>query len=743
MADVKIILPDGSAKEYSAGTTLGEAVKQLSNSLAKKVLAANVNGELTDLREELVDGSEVAFLTFEEDGGKHTLRHTASHILAQAVKRLWPEAKLAIGPAIDKGFYYDIDMEHTLTPEDLGKIEKEMGRIVKENLPITKSVMSRQEAIEFFKSKNEDYKVELIQDLPEDAVISCYSQGDFIDLCAGPHVASTGKVKAFKLQSIAGAYWRGDEKNKMLQRIYGTAFEKKEELDAYLHMLEEAAKRDHRKLGKELGLFVIKEEGPGFPFFLPKGMALRNELENFWREVHHEFDYEEIRTPIILNKQLWETSGHWFHYRENMYTTIIDEEEYAIKPMNCPGGILVYQNEMHSYRDFPLRYAELGLFVIKEEGPGFPFFLPKGMALRNELENFWREVHHEFDYEEIRTPIILNKQLWETSGHWFHYRENMYTTIIDDEEYAIKPMNCPGGILVYQNEMHSYRDFPLRYAELGLVHRHELSGALHGLFRVRAFTQDDAHVFMLPDQMQSELMKVIELFDRIYSQFGLKYHVELSTKPDNAMGDDAIWEAATEALRNAIEAKGIPYVINPGDGAFYGPKLDYHIEDSLGRTWQCGTIQLDMNLPERFQIEYVGEDGQKHRPIMIHRACFGSMERFIGILTEHYAGAFPTWMAPVQVKILPISEKHVEYAKELAKQMHRDYVRVEVDDRSEKIGYKIRQAQMAKVPYMLVVGDKEVEEGTVNVRKHGGDELGSVPFEEFFNSIKIEIKERN
>ena len=636
MADVKIILPDGSAKEYAAGTTLGEAVKQLSNSLAKKVLAANVNGELTDLREELVDGSEVAFLTFEEDGGKHTLRHTASHILAQAVKRLWPEAKLAIGPAIDKGFYYDIDMEHTLTPEDLGKIEKEMSRIVKENLPITKSVMSRQEAIEFFKSKNEDYKVELIKDLPEDAVISCYAQGDFIDLCAGPHVASTGKVKAFKLQSIAGAYWRGDEKNKMLQRIYGTAFEKKEELDAYLHMLEEAAKRDHRKLGKELGLFVIKEEGPGFPFFLPKGMALRNELENFWREVHHEFDYEEIRTPIILNKQLW-----------------------------------------------------------------------------------------------------------ETSGHWFHYRENMYTTIIDDEEYAIKPMNCPGGILVYQNEMHSYRDFPLRYAELGLVHRHELSGALHGLFRVRAFTQDDAHVFMLPDQMQSELMKVIELFDRIYSQFGLKYHVELSTKPDNAMGDDAIWEAATEALRNAIEAKGIPYVINPGDGAFYGPKLDYHIEDSLGRTWQCGTIQLDMNLPERFQIEYVGEDGQKHRPIMIHRACFGSMERFIGILTEHYAGAFPTWMAPVQVKILPISEKHVEYAKELAKQMHRDYVRVEVDDRSEKIGYKIRQAQMAKVPYMLVVGDKEVEEGTVNVRKHGGDELGSVPFEEFFNSIKIEIKERN
>ena len=635
MADVKIILPDGSAKEYAAGTTLGEAVKKLSNSLAKKVLAANVNGELTDLREELVDGSEVAFLTFEEDGGKHTLRHTASHVMAQAVKRLWPEAKLAIGPAIDKGFYYDIDMEHTLTPEDLTKIEKEMSRIVKENLPITKSVMSRQEAIEFFKSKNEDYKVELIEDLPEDAVISCYAQGDFVDLCAGPHVASTGKVKAFKLQSIAGAYWRGDEKNKMLQRIYGTAFEKKEELDAYLHMLEEAAKRDHRKLGKELGLFVIKEEGPGFPFFLPKGMALRNELENFWREVHHDFDYDEIRTPIILNKQLW-----------------------------------------------------------------------------------------------------------ETSGHWDHYRENMYTTIIDDEEYAIKPMNCPGGILVYQNEMHSYRDFPLRYAELGLVHRHELSGALHGLFRVRAFTQDDAHVFMLPEQMQDELLKVIELFDRIYSQFGLKYHVELSTKPDNAMGDDAIWEQATDALRKAIEAKGIPYVINEGDGAFYGPKLDYHIEDSIGRTWQCGTIQLDMNLPERFQIEYVGEDGQKHRPIMIHRACFGSMERFLGILTEHYAGAFPTWMAPVQVKILPISDKHIAYAKELAKKMHKDYVRVEVDERNEKIGYKIRQAQVAKVPYMLVVGDKEMEEGTVNVRKHGGDKLGTVPFQEFFTAVKEEIKER-
>ena len=635
MADVKIILPDGSAKEYTASTTLGDTVKQLSNSLAKKVLAAEVDGELTDLREAVVDGSHVSFLTFENDGGKYALRHSASHILAQAVKRLWPEAKLAIGPAIDKGFYYDVDMDYVLVPEDLGKLEKEMARIVKENLPIEKMIMSREEAIAFFTEQKEDYKVELIKDLPEDAVISCYKQGEFIDLCAGPHVASTGKVKAFKLQSIAGAYWRGDEKNKMLQRVYGTAFEKKDELDAYLHLLEEAAKRDHRKLGKELGLFVIKEQGPGFPFFLPKGMALRNELETFWRELHHEFEYEEIRTPIILNRQLW-----------------------------------------------------------------------------------------------------------EQSGHWDHYRENMYTTIIDDEDYAIKPMNRPGGILVYQNDMHSYREFPIRLAELGLVHRHELSGALHGLFRVRSFTQDDAHVFMLPSQIKEELMNVIELFDRTYSQFGLKYHVELSTKPDDAMGDDALWEVATAALQEAIEEKGIPYVVNEGDGAFYGPKLDYHIEDSLGRTWQCGTIQLDMNLPERFNMEYIGEDGQKHRPVMIHRACFGSLERFIGILTEHYAGAFPTWLAPVQVKVLPISEKHVVYAKEIAKAMNADYIRAEVDDRNEKIGYKVRQAQMEKVPYMLVVGEKEMEDGTVAVRKHGGDELGTVKWESFFNDLKAEVQER-
>lgn len=635
MAAISIILPDGSHREYEAGTTLGEAVKQLSNSLAKKVLAADVDGELTDLREELKDGSHVSFLTFEEQGGKDTLRHSASHVMAQAIKRLWPDAKLAIGPAIENGFYYDIDMEHVLTPEDLTKIEDAMKKIVKENFPIEKAVMSRDEALKFFADKKEYYKVELIQDLPADAVISTYKQGEFTDLCAGPHVASTGKVKAFKLQSLAGAYWRGDEKNKMLQRIYGTAFEKQEQLDEYLHMLEEAARRDHRKLGKELGLFAIKEEGPGFPFFLPKGMAMRNELENFWREVHHDFDYEEVRTPIILNRQLW-----------------------------------------------------------------------------------------------------------ETSGHWFHYRENMYTTRIDDEDYAIKPMNCPGSILVYQNEMHSYRDFPIRMAELGLVHRHELSGALHGLFRVRSFTQDDAHVFMLPSQIKEELIKVIDLFDRIYSQFGLTYRVELSTKPDNAMGDDAIWEAATNALREAIEEKQIPYQINEGDGAFYGPKLDFHIRDSIGRTWQCGTIQLDMNLPERFHMEYVGEDGQKHQPIMIHRACFGSMERFIGILIEHYAGAFPTWLAPVQVKILPISEKHVAYAEKLRQAFKKAYVRVELDDRNEKIGYKIRQAQVEKVPYMLVVGDKEEQDGTVSVRKRGEGEVGSQKYEEFLENILAEAKAR-
>ena len=636
MADVKIILPDGSAKEYAAGTTLGEAVKQLSNSLAKKVLAANVNGELTDLREELVDGSEVAFLTFEEDGGKHTLRHTASHILAQAVKRLWPEAKLAIGPAIDKGFYYNIDMEHTLTPEDLGKIEKEMGRIVKENLPITKSVMSRQEAIEFFKSKNEDYKVELIQDLPEDAVISCYSQGDFIDLCAGPHVASTGKVKAFKLQSIAGAYWRGDEKNKMLQRIYGTAFEKKEELDAYLHMLEEAAKRDHRKLGKELGLFVIKEEGPGFPFFLPKGMALRNELENFWREVHHEFDYEEIRTPIILNKQLW-----------------------------------------------------------------------------------------------------------ETSGHWFHYRENMYTTIIDDEEYAIKPMNCPGHVQIFNQGLKSYRDLPIRMAEFGSCHRNEPSGSLHGLMRVRGFTQDDAHIFCTEDQIESEVTSCIKMVYDIYSTFGFQnIQVKLSTRPEKRIGADDMWDRAEAGLAAALAHNGLEYEIQEGEGAFYGPKIEFALRDCLDREWQCGTIQLDFALPGRLNASYVAEDNDRRTPVMIHRAILGSIERFIGIITEEYAGFFPAWLAPVQAIVMNITDSQADYVQKVVKQLSDAGLRVKADLRNEKVGFKIREHTLRRVPYMLVCGDKEIAEGKVAVRTRKGADLGTFTIEEFAEILKSQVRQR-
>ena len=633
MAEIKIVLPDGSERAFEEGMSYGEAVKKISNSLAKKVLVAEENGVVVDLTAPVKDGASVKFLTFEEEGGKHALRHTASHVLAQAIMALWPSAKLTIGPSIDKGFYYDIDVDHVFTPEDLPKIEQEMARIVKANQPMVKEIVTREAALEMF--KDNEYKVELISELPGDEEISLYHQGEFTDLCSGPHVAATGKVKAFKLMSIAGAYWRGNEKNKMLQRIYGTAFDSKENLEEYLHLLEEAEKRDHRKLGKELGLFVIKEEGPGFPFFLAKGMVLRNALENFWREVHEDFEYEEVRTPVILSKHLWEQSGHWFHYRENMYTTEIDNEEYAIKPMNCPGGILAYKNEMHSYRDLPIRMAELGL-----------------------------------------------------------------------------------------------------------VHRHELSGALHGLFRVRCFTQDDAHVFMTPEQIKSELVSVIELFNRIYSQFGLSYHVELSTKPEDAMGDDAIWEMATEALREAIEEKGIPYKINPGDGAFYGPKLDFHINDSLGRTWQCGTIQLDMNLPERFDVDYVGEDGQKHRTIMIHRACFGSMERFIGILTEHYAGAFPTWLAPVKVKILPISEKFQDYAEEIAAKLKKARINFELDDRSEKIGYKIRQAQMEKVPYMLIVGEKEVEARTVSVRKRGEGEMGALDVDAFVEQLVKEVKER-
>ena len=635
---IKLTMPDGSIREAEAGISALELVKSISNSLAKKVLAVSIDDKTMDLTTVLDRDCKVQFLTFEDEGGRHALRHTASHILAQAIKRLYKDenVQLAIGPAIENGFYYDIDMEKRLTEDDLKDIEKEMNKIVKENLKLERKLVSRQEALDMFGAAGENYKVELINDLPEDAEISLYTQGEFTDLCAGPHVVSTGKVKALKLQSVAGAYWRGSEKNKMLQRVYGTAFEKKDELDAYLKMLEEAAKRDHRKLGKELDLFSIHEEGPGFPFFHPNGMVIRNELINYWREVHR-------------------------------------------------------------------RYG----------------------------------------YQEIRTPMILNRQLWEQSGHWAHYKENMYFTEIDGEDYAIKPMNCPGGMLVYKTQQHSYRDLPLRAGELGLVHRHELSGALHGLFRVRNFTQDDAHIFMTPEQIEGEIQNVINLFDEVYSTFGLKYHAELSTRPENSMGSDEMWELATNGLRNALEHRGLEYIVNEGDGAFYGPKIDFHLKDSIGRTWQCGTIQLDMQLPEKFDLTYVGEDGQKHRPVMIHRVVYGSIERFIGILIENYAGAFPTWLAPVQVKILPITDRHMDYAFELKKKMFDLGLRVEVDDRNEKVGYKMREAQVKKIPYMLVVGDQEMENGTVNMRKHGEKDTATMPVDEFIAYIQKNIADKS
>ena len=570
----------------------------------------------------------------------HSLRHTASHIMAQAIKHLYGEknVKLAIGPAIDTGFYYDIDMERKLTDEDLADIEREMKNIVKQNLKLERSVLSREDALKKFEDEGEIYKVELIQDLPEDAEISLFTQGDFTDLCAGPHVISTGKVKAFKLMSIAGAYWRGDEKNKMLQRIYGTAFVTKDELQNYLHMLEEAARRDHRKLGKELDIFSLQEEGPGFPFFHPNGMIIQNELLNYWREVHR-------------------------------------------------------------------RYG----------------------------------------YEEIKTPIILNRQLWETSGHWDHYKENMYFTKIDDLDYAVKPMNCPGSMLVYKSRPHSYRELPLKLAELGLVHRHELSGALHGLFRVRNFTQDDAHIYMTPEQIEGEIQKTIDLFDEVYKTFGLSYKAELSTRPENSMGSDEIWEKATAALKNALDNRGLEYVINEGDGAFYGPKIDFHLRDSIGRTWQCGTIQLDMMLPERFDLEYTGEDGQKHRPIMVHRVVYGSIERFIGILIENYAGAFPVWLAPVQIIILPITDKHADFSHKLRKKFFDLGFRAEVDDRSEKTGKKIRDAQIKKIPYTIVIGDKEVETGILPIRKHGIKENFEMSVDDFISYVqhKISTREEN
>ena len=630
-----ITFPDGSRREYADGTTPLAIAESISPRLAKATLSCTIDGAHSDAFRPIDGDHEIKFNTFQDEDGRWAYRHTASHVLAQAVKRLYPNVKLAIGPAIENGFYYDFDVDTPFTPEDLEKLEKEMAKIQQENLPLERFELPREEAMRYMDEKGEPYKVELIRDLPEDAVISFYRQGEFVDLCAGPHVASTGKVKNCKLMSVAGAYWRGSEKNKMLQRIYGTAFEKKADLDAYLTMLEEAKKRDHRKLGKELGLFTIMDEGPGFPFFLPKGMVLKN--------------------------------------------TLID---------------------------------------------------------------YWREVHKRYGYVEISTPMILNRQLWETSGHWFHYKDNMYTTVIDDEDYAIKPMNCPGGMLVYKTEMHSYRDLPLRMGELGLVHRHELSGALHGLFRVRCFTQDDAHIFMTWEQMKDEIKNIMRLFDEVYSTFGLSYQIELSTMPEDHMGDEKDWEFATNTLRDAVVEMGKDYEVNEGDGAFYGPKLDFHLSDCLGRTWQCGTIQLDMQLPERFDLEYVGADGAKHRPVMIHRVVFGSIERFIGVITEHFAGAFPTWLAPVQVKVLPITDRAAERCVEVQKALEAHGVRVETDLRNEKIGFKIREAQMRKIPYMLVLGDKEVEQGLVSVRSRKDGDLGTSTLDDFTAKLLDEIKSK-
>ena len=630
---MKITLKDGSVKEYAQAMSVLDIASDISAGLARVACAGEVDGERVDLRTVVDKDCTLNILTAKDEGGLATLRHTASHVMAQAIKRLYPEAKLAIGPSIADGFYYDIDFASPIAAEDLEKIEAEMKKIVKEALPIERFTLPRNEAIALMKEKEEPYKVELIEDLPEGEEISFYRQGDFTDLCAGPHLMNTKEVgKAYKLTSIAGAYWRGDEHNKMLTRIYATAFGKKEELEAYLTMLEEAKKRDHRKLGKELGLFMMHDAGPGFPFFLPKGMVLKNTLLDYWRQLH------------------------------------------------------------------------------KKAG-----------------------------YVEISTPIILNRSLWETSGHWDHYKNNMYTTVIDGQDYAIKPMNCPGGVLTYASEPRSYRDLPLRMGELGLVHRHEKSGQLHGLMRVRCFTQDDAHIFMTPEQIKDEIMGVAKLINEVYTLFGFKYHVELSTRPEDSMGSDEDWEMATEGLRSALDALGLDYVVNEGDGAFYGPKIDFHLVDAIGRTWQCGTIQLDFQLPQRFELEYQGADGEKHRPIMIHRVVFGSIERFIGILIEHFAGAFPTWLAPVQVKVLPISDKYADYAEKVRKQLDDAGIRVEVDTRAEKIGYKIREAQMQKVPYMVIVGQKEEEEGLVSVRSRFAGDEGQKNPEEFIKALKEEI----
>ncbi len=621
---IHIQLKDGSEKAYAEGISVFEIAQDISQGLARVAVAGEVDGITVDLTKKIDKDCALNILTFDDKEGKKAFWHTSSHILAQAVKRLFPDAKLAIGPAIDQGFYYDFDMEKPFSIDDLAAIEAEMAKIVKENQKLERYELPRNEAIERMGEINESYKVELIQDLPEDAIISFYKQGEFTDLCAGPHVPSTGFVKSFKLLSVAGAYWRGSEKNKMLQRIYGITFPKKSQLEEYLNRLEEAKKRDHRKLGKELDLFSILEEGPGFPFFHPKGMVIRNMLEAFWRDEHVKHGYQEIRTPIILNRDLWIKSGHWDHYQENMYFTKIDELDYAIKPMNCPGSMLVYKRRMYSYRDLPLRVGELGL-----------------------------------------------------------------------------------------------------------VHRHELSGALHGLMRVRCFTQDDAHIFMLPEQIKEEIIGVINMVDYFYNLFGFKYHVELSTKPEKAMGSDEEWDKATDALREALDANQVKYKVNEGDGAFYGPKIDFHLEDSIGRTWQCGTIQLDFQMPERFDLSYIGQDGEKHRPVMIHRVIFGSIERFIAILIEHFAGSFPVWLAPVQVKLMSITDRSNAFIEEILGSFTSDSIRVESDLRNEKIGYKIREAQMEKIPYMLIVGDKEVESGTVAVRSRSKGDLGTMKVEDF------------
>lgn len=633
---IDVVLKDNSKISLNDGACAYDAAAAISAGLARKACAAKINGENKDLRTVLKDGDSLEILTFDDEYGRWTFRHTASHIMAQAVKRLYPQAKLTIGPAVDDGFYYDFDVEESFTTEDLEKIEAEMKKIVKEGLKLERFTMSKDEAVKFFEEKGEPYKIELVENLPEGEEISFYSQGEFTDLCAGAHLMSTSQVKAFKLTSATGAYWHGDSNNKMLCRVYGTAFPKQSELEEYLLMIEEAKKRDHRKLGKELGLFALRDEAPGMPFFLPKGMVLRNTLISYWREVHKKWDYLEISTPQIMRRSLW-----------------------------------------------------------------------------------------------------------ETSGHWDHYHDDMYTTVIDDEDFAIKPMNCPGSILVYELEPHSYKELPLRYGELGMVHRNELSGALHGLFRVRCFTQDDAHILLAPEQIKDEVVRIAQLFDEVYSLFGLPYEIELSTMPEDHIGSKEDWDIATKALADAITGVGKTYIINEGDGAFYGPKLDFHIKDSLGRTWQCGTIQLDYQLPGRFGLEYTGSDGEKHCPVMIHRVVFGSIERFIGVITEHFAGAFPVWLAPVQVEILPIADRHAEYADKIKAELDALGIRAETDFRNEKIGYKIREARLQKIPYMLVVGDKEAESGTVSVRRRGEDkELGTMSLEEFKEKILIEINSK-